>query len=95
MTNDRDAIGFGEKLLELLDEGRYTATYKFAVLLALIDLCLEQTQASGAPPEAVTTRQIAEKVVEIYWSHAMPFIGRTAAVLDKTCGGKPRSSPTS
>ena len=60
----RGAIGFAEKVLELLDEGRYTATYKYAVLLALIDLCLEHTQASGAPPDTMTTRQLADKVVQ-------------------------------
>ena len=33
LADQRDAIGFAEKVLELLDEGRYTATYKYAVLL--------------------------------------------------------------
>ena len=36
-----DAIRFAERVLELLDDGRYTATYKYAVLLGLMDLCLE------------------------------------------------------
>jgi hypothetical protein len=67
------AIAFAEKVLELLDEGRRTATYKFAVLLALIDLCLEQTQAAGAPPDVLTTHQVADKIVEIYWPHTLPF----------------------
>lgn len=40
-VEDRGAIGFAEKVLGLLDEGRFTATYKFAVLLGLMDLCLE------------------------------------------------------
>jgi hypothetical protein len=72
-AGDRGAIGFAEKVLELLDEGRYTATYKYAVLLALLDLCLEHTARSGAPPEMVTTRQLADKVVEIYWPHTLAF----------------------
>jgi hypothetical protein len=42
------------KDLEPLDEGCYTATYKFALLLARIDACLEHTESSGAPPEMVT-----------------------------------------
>ena len=50
-------------------------TYKYAVLLALIDVCLEHTQNSGAPPEMVTTRQLADKVVELYWPHSVPFAG--------------------
>ena len=67
------AIRFAERVLELLEEGRYTATYKYAVLLALMELCLEHTHASGAPPTMVTTRQLAEKVVEVYWPHTLPF----------------------
>jgi 5-methylcytosine-specific restriction endonuclease McrA len=76
----RGAIGFAEKILELLDEGRYTATYKYAVLLALIDLCLEGTQESG-PPQTVTTRQLADKIIELYWPHSIPFAGQTSAVV--------------
>jgi hypothetical protein len=75
------AIGFAEKLIELLDEGRYTSTYKFAVLLALMDLCLEGTAASGAPPDVLTTRQIAARVVEGYWPHTVPFVGREPALV--------------
>ena len=87
--DERGAIGFAEKVLELLDEGRYTATYKYAVLLALIDLCLEQTQSSGAPPEMVTTRQLADKIVELYWPHSVPFAGvAPVAVLKQNTTGQ-------
>jgi len=88
--DERGAIGFAEKVLELLDEGRYTATYKYAVLLALIDVCLECTQASGAPPDVITTRQLADKIVEIYWPHTLPFANRAqaAAVLRQNTTGQ-------
>jgi 5-methylcytosine-specific restriction endonuclease McrA len=89
VAGQRDAIGFAEKVLELLDEGRYTATYKYAVLLALIDLCLEGTQASGAPPEMVTTRQLADKIVELYWPHTVPFASRAEArILSQNTRGQ-------
>jgi 5-methylcytosine-specific restriction endonuclease McrA len=89
VADQRDAIGFAEKVLELLDEGRYTATYKYALLLALIDLCLEGTQASGAPPEMVTTRQLADKIVGIYWPHTVPFASRAqACILRQNTGGQ-------
>ena len=87
--DERGAIGFAEKMLELLDEGRYTATYKYAVLLALLDLCLECTRASGAPPEVLTTQQIAEKIVEIYWPHTVPFASRAEpGILRQNSGGQ-------
>ena len=79
--DQRGAIGFAEKVLELLDEGRYTATYKYAVLLAMIDVCLEHTKASGAPPDVITTRQLADKIVEIYWPHTVPFAARTQPTI--------------
>jgi 5-methylcytosine-specific restriction endonuclease McrA len=74
-------IAFAERVLELLDEGRYTTSYKYAVLLALIDLCLEGTEQSGAPPHVLTTVQVANKIVELYWPHTLPFVGRAASRL--------------
>ena len=82
-VDQRGAIGFAEKVLELLDEGRFTATYKYGVLLALMDVCLEHTQNSGAPPEMVTTRQLADKIVELYWPHSVPFVGVAPAIVLK------------
>jgi 5-methylcytosine-specific restriction endonuclease McrA len=88
-ADQRGAIGFAEKVLELLDEGRYTATYKYALLLALMDICLEDTQASGAPPQTVTTRQLADKIVELYWPHCVPFAGLApVAVLKQNLTGQ-------
>ncbi len=81
--DQRGAIGFAEKVLELLDEGRFATTYKYAVLLALIDVCLERTQDSGGPPQTVTTRQLAEKIVEVYWPHTVAFAGLAPAMVLK------------
>jgi 5-methylcytosine-specific restriction endonuclease McrA len=66
-TSARDPIDLAERVLEMLDQGRFTATYKYAVLLALIDLCLENVTPGVVAPGMVTTRQLAEKVVQIYW----------------------------
>jgi 5-methylcytosine-specific restriction endonuclease McrA len=84
---DRGAIAFAERLMTVLGEGRFTATYKYAVLLALIDVCLEHSTKSGSAPESVTTRQLAEKVLELYWSHTLPY--QTAgAVLRQNSGAR-------
>lgn len=61
------ALRFAERVLQLLDDGRYTATYKFAVLIGLL----------------------AEKVIELYWPHTVPFAGhRGAEVLRQNKGGQ-------
>jgi hypothetical protein len=82
------AIAFAERVLDLLEDGRFTATYKYAVLLGIMDVCLETTKVSGAPPDTVTTRQLAEKVVELYWPHTVEFIatGRSVLLKQNTLG---------
>ena len=76
-----------ERVLVLLADAAFTATYKYAVLLGLMDLCMEGTSAKGAPPQSVTTRQLAEKVLEIYWPHTVPYgSGRRPTVLVQNSG---------
>ncbi|HEY3352046.1 MAG TPA: HNH endonuclease domain-containing protein [Polyangia bacterium] len=75
-AGDLGPIALAERVLALLAQGSFSATYKYAVFIALMDLCLEKTSRSGAPPEVLTTRQLAHKVVELYWPHAGPFEGR-------------------
>lgn len=74
----RDAIDFAERSLALLDEGQFVATYKFAVLLGLMDVCLERTSASGEAPRTVSTAELAEKVIELYWPQVAPYEPLTA-----------------
>jgi hypothetical protein len=59
--------GFAERLLEVIDSGRRTATYKLALLIALLDLCARRSDAAGRPPGVLYTREIAEQVAAIYW----------------------------
>ena len=51
-----------ERLLRVIDEGRRTATYKLALLLALIDVVAE-----SPGQEILPTRRIAERVLAIYY----------------------------
>ncbi len=70
---DQDAIALAERVLAILDQGGFSATYKFALFTAILDLCLEKTSVHGVPPESLTTRQLAEKVVELYWNQVTPY----------------------
>lgn len=85
IVHDGGAVGLAEQILVILDRGAFTATYKYAVLLALLDVCLENTARSGAPPTVVTTRQLAEKVVEVYWRQVESYAG-TGSVLTQMGG---------
>ena len=80
MTRPPDSFScsaLAEQLLTVLAEGAFTATYKYAVLLALVDLCVEQSTLTGGAPTTVTTRQLAEKILEMYWPQARAFDQRT------------------
>ena len=73
MTRELDAIALAERVLSILEEGSFSATYRFALFTALLDLCIEQTSRQGAAPTTITTRQLAEKVTELYWNQSVPY----------------------
>ncbi len=70
-----DLIGIAEKVLAILELGSFSATYKYALFTAILDLCIESSGRDG-PPTTLTTDQLARKVVELYWPHAVPFEGK-------------------
>lgn len=82
VNTEKSALAFGEKLLALIDRGSFIATYKYAVLLGLIDLCIEKTRADGGGPSSVTTRELAEKVSALYWPQTRVF-PKTGRVLNQ------------
>jgi 5-methylcytosine-specific restriction endonuclease McrA len=69
-------IGFGEKLLSLLDTGSFTTSYKYALLLALIDATIEGTRPDGSPPPTLSGRDLGRRVMELYWRQARPYTDR-------------------
>jgi 5-methylcytosine-specific restriction endonuclease McrA len=67
-----DQIRFLTNIQRLLAEGLFTATYKYALIAAIADLSVESGDDSGRPLP-VTTFVLAEKFVEYYWRHAIPY----------------------
>ncbi len=53
-------LEFIRKLRRLLDEGSFVATYKYALLHAIADLCVTQGDDTGAPL-TITTRDLADR----------------------------------
>lgn len=70
MVDTQTALDFATQLFELVERTRTNSTYKYAVLLALIDCCQESFRKDGSGPQVLTTRQVAEKVLELYWHQA-------------------------
>jgi hypothetical protein len=65
-------LAFLVKLQRLLSEGDFTATYKFALLMALADIAVERGHDDVRPLE-IPMRDIAEKFVDYYWQQTMPY----------------------
>jgi 5-methylcytosine-specific restriction endonuclease McrA len=71
---------FLAKLQRLFAEGDFTATYKYALLISLSDLAVELGTDDGEDLP-LTTRQLAERFVHLYWRHALPYgTGRPGSV---------------
>ena len=73
-TSDAEQLLFLTRFQKILDEGQFVATYKFALLVALIEIAVERGDDSGAALE-IKLRSLAEKFVEMYWGHARQFCG--------------------
>lgn len=69
-------VEFLMRVQRLLQEGQFVATYKFALLLALADISVEEADDSGDAIEISTTK-IAEKFVHYYWKQAVPYVAGT------------------
>jgi hypothetical protein len=65
-------LEFLSKLQRLFNEGDFTATYKFALLMALADICVEQGQ-DNADALVVQHKDIAIKFIDLYWQQTAPY----------------------
>ena len=72
MNNSADI--FAERLLQVIDEGRRTATYKLALLTALIDACAADVDNTGCAPAVLHTRTVAAHVLRIYFPQARSYL---------------------
>ncbi len=52
-----DQLDVVERIPQILQGGAYSSTYKLAVLVALMDLCVENPSAMGWPATTITTHQ--------------------------------------
>ncbi|MCC9602882.1 HNH endonuclease [Stieleria sp. JC731] len=91
-----EQVRFLRNIQRLLVEGQFTASYKFALLHAIADLCVLKGDDSGGALD-LDVRDIAEKFIELYWQQCRPFqlgnqstglilqqnTGRQAAVISK------------
>ena len=72
-------LAFLANVERLLAEGRFTSTYKFALLIALTNIAVEQGDDSGDALE-IEIDEIARQYLALYWNMARPY-PRVDAIL--------------
>lgn len=65
-------LQFLQHLQRLFEEGEFSATYKYALLLALAELAVELGSENGASL-ALPISRIAEKFADFYWPQTLPY----------------------
>ena len=67
-----DQIRFIANIERILSEGSFVATYKYALLVALVELAIERGDDSNRQL-ALPIHDIADKFAELYWRQAAPY----------------------
>ena len=67
-----DQVQFIANIERILSEGSFVATYKYALLVALVELAIERGDDSDRELE-LAIHDIADKFAELYWRQAAPY----------------------
>jgi hypothetical protein len=71
-----DPLLLGQRVVAILETGLRTATYKLATLMALVEYCIENLPERPGDTLTVPLRDLAHRVLDIYWQQVRPFDGR-------------------
>jgi hypothetical protein len=104
MTADAAAqVEFLDNLQRILNEGSFVASYKYALIRVLADLCVERS-ADSQDRLKIPLDDIAERFIEVYWRQVAPFrgsrvlaqnTGRQAALITRIAAIRERSGKLS
>ncbi len=67
-----EQVRFIANIERILAEGSFVATYKYALLVSLVELAIERGDESDASL-VLSLHDIAEKFAELYWRQAAPY----------------------
>ena len=88
MVSPERQVRFLQQMQRLLGEGSFVASYKFALLHALADLCVVHGNDTDSSLR-LETRAISEAIIELYWRQTLPFpslSGQAPHVLRQNSG---------
>lgn len=76
-------LAFLNKIQRLFAEGDFTASYKYALLIAIADIAVESGRDDDQPL-TIPHRRLGQKFIELYWQQSAPF--RDGGVLIQNNG---------
>lgn len=68
----QEQLKFLKHIQQILQSGSFTSTYKFALLISITRLAIEQGKDTGAVLH-LDYLDIAEKFIDLYWKQSLPF----------------------
>ena len=71
--DNEPTLALGEKIVELIETGRRSATYKLATLIAILDTTNGSIGPGRVPPEVLSGKEVASRVVELYWPQTVAY----------------------
>jgi hypothetical protein len=72
-----EQIRFIANIERLLADGSFVASYKYALLVALVDLAIERG-SDDSTELTLPVSAIAEKFVDVYWRQSVPYVAGDA-----------------
>ena len=72
MTTPDFQLAFLNKIQRLFAEGDFSASYKYALIIAIADIAVETGHDDGKSL-TITHQSLAEKFIDLYWQQSVPF----------------------
>ncbi len=83
-----EQLRFLDQIQRLLSSGQFTATYKFALLHAIADLCVRQGTEGSGSPLVLEIADLTDCFVELYQRQAIPYPAKDGPRIFKQNTGR-------
>lgn len=70
-----DPLVLAQKCFALIDKTKKSGTYKYATLLALLNVISTKLDQNGTPTPKIMISDIGREVMRLYWNQAVPYKG--------------------